>query len=226
MLLTKELLVLIPKESKGLLKWGKAKWFQRVILSTALLNDLLLYKKINLESKDYIRRSKEPLPSVSIDVVLIDNSSTGVPVLDEIFNYIDKEDSNNFVRVIQRISLTKKNQLVEQLWNELELDGIVQNKKKKHYLVNKEYKDKLLQKIRKIVINKEEPDDHMKALLGFIRYEKTFLGWKRFFKRSELDRKWFKEITENQTIPKMLQRMIIAIKANKGSGSFIYRIKI
>ncbi|MFX0072359.1 MAG: GPP34 family phosphoprotein [Candidatus Hermodarchaeota archaeon] len=229
MLLCKELLLILPKENKGKLQWSKAGWIRRVIFSGAILNDLFLHDRIAIEEKPDRRiRSKGPIPEVNTEVVHIDKTPTDIPILDEILDILTDE-RKNIVSVIQQISLSKKKKLEAQLWNELEAEGTVQNKGKKHIIIDTEVRNELLQRIKDTVTNKKDPDDHMKALLGFIGFKATYdkKFYKKHFIKSKLDREWRKRILEDQVIYDSTSSMVAFIWGNKASGEIIYkRIKV
>lgn len=219
MLLSKELLLVLPKENKGRLEWSRSGWRRRVIFSGAILNDLFLHDRIVLEQKIYWTRKKQPIYDVDFDVVHIDKTPTGIPILDEILNILT-DKRKNIVYVIQQISLSKKDELEAQLWNELEAEGIIQNEKKKHIIISAEFRNELLQKIKDIIINKKDPDEHMKALIGFIGFTYDNKFYKKFFIKSKSDKKWRKRIIKDQVIFASTSAMVGAIGEQKAAFPF------
>lgn len=181
-------MLLCSKEKGGELKWMIDKRFIRLVLSAAVLQDLMLLKKITMgENVDYFE--------------IVDNSLLGNPILDNAL-YLLSSEQKKINKYIRTFAKTQGN-LEEQMWGELRADGIINYVGKEPILTKPEVRDELINNIQDTVANKKEPDDKMRALLVFL---KVGVGLRKFFKnvgidKSIIDKKWIKKQLEFQVPP-------------------------
>ena len=180
MLFWKETMLLCSKEKSGELKWMIDKRFIKLVLSAAVLQELMLLKKITIGENIN-------------DFEIVDNSLPGNPILDNAL-YLLSSEHKKINKYIRKLAKTQGN-LEEQMWGELRADGIVKYVGKERILTKPEVRDELIKNIQETVANKKEPDDKMRALLGFL---KVGVGLRKFFKnigidKSIIDKKWIKK---------------------------------
>lgn len=213
MLLGEKFLLLPLKVRSGKLPLGGKGLSLKNVLPGTVFKDLRLKGKIDLKDSGDKKGS--------IHVVVIDNTPTNHPLLDEyldvISNYKGKKGktTQGIVDWVKFFRNKRRGMTETKMWQNLEREGIIKNKGSKHVLIKPEVKKQLEEDIRLVAMNQKEPDEELKALVGFV---KRFHGWRHYLSRSERDRAYCDKVTQNQIISEIVFWEIV-VEKRKAIGS-------
>lgn len=101
------------------------------------------------------------------------------------------------------------------MWQNLEIEGLIKNKGSKHVLTKPEVKKQLEEDIRLVAMNQKEPDEELKALVGFI---KRHHGWRHYVSRSERDKAYCDKVTQDQIISEIVFWELVVAKTQAVGG--------
>ncbi|MEE9379674.1 MAG: GPP34 family phosphoprotein [Candidatus Lokiarchaeia archaeon] len=215
MLLGEKFLLLPLKERSGKLPLGGKGMSLKNVLPGTVLKDLRMRGKIDLQDTGGKKGS--------IHVVVKDKTPTGHPLLDDylktIANYQGKKgQSTQGVTDWVKFYRDKRKRMTEKhMWQDLEQEGVIKNQGNKHILLKPQIKKELEEDIRLVAMNQKEPDEDLKALVGFI---KRHHGWRHYVSRSERDREYCKRITQDQIISEIVfWELVVEKRKALGAGA-------
>ena len=196
------MLILLLNERKNQLKKGTLDHSDlNYLLPATILEDLKMLGRIKIESE-----------GKKAYIILTDKTPTNNPLLDERLSDItvmhEQGKYFNLVKYLYAIS-HKKRKWQERFWRELENNGIIQNEKKKHVLVKPEVKEKLIDDISDTVGGIRDAGDRVKSLIAFYKYLPGAKVTSLISKKFNPDKRWLKELTETQVIPKTVGKDVI-----------------
>lgn len=206
MLIGEKMLILLLDEKKGKTP-GNYKQFFRYAIPASIIEDLRILGRIKIESE-----GKKAL------IILTDDTPTNEPILDrmltEIINFLKTGKPLKLVKYLKAVG-NKQRKWREQLWTDLEIKGIIQNKKGKYFLLQNETKEKLKEEVKDVVGHKVEPDERQKALIGFFKHTRHL---KMISKKSDRDKQWVNSFTKDCLVPKIFARNVLMPAALKKGG--------
>ncbi len=166
-----------------------------------------------------------------IHIEVIDDSPTGNSILDEYLQVIkefkgkkgiDTKSIKDWV-VYFRDKYKKRAYTQKVMWQNLEDQGIIKNQGRKHVILKPEIRNQLYEDIKLVAMNKKVPDEELKALVSLI---KRGHGWRHYLKRSERDKAYCKEVTQDQIIVETVfwdivveKRKAVAAGVTAGTGA-------
>jgi len=203
------MLILLLIEKKGKVP-GKLKQFFRYGIPASIIEELRILGRIKIESE-----------GKKAYIILIDDAPTNEPILDgilsEIINFHNTGGTLKLAKYLKILG-NKKRKWQEQLWTDLEIKGIIRNKKGKYFLTQTEMKEKLEQEIKDVVGHKIEPDETQKAIIGFFKHTRQL----RFVtKKSDRDKQWVNSLTKDCLVPKIFARHVLMPAAVKRVGKMV-----
>ena len=140
---------------------GNLKQFVRMVIPASIIEELRILGRINIESE-----------GKNAYVVLTDDKPTENPILDGIlFEIINFHNTGKTLKLVDFLKgLGGKNmKWQDQLWLGLENKGIIQTKKKNHFLMQSQMKEDLEKEIKDVLGNKKTPSERQKAIIGFFK---------------------------------------------------------
>ncbi|MFX1501698.1 MAG: GPP34 family phosphoprotein [Promethearchaeota archaeon] len=202
MLIGEQLLLLHLKDRGSIPMGGKGLSLKKV-LPAAVLEDLRIMGKIEFN----LRKKK-------IYFNLVDTSPTGNSILDSALEII-KNTPKKFQVKKWIETLSKKMKHVEdQMWEDLEKQGVIENRKRKHVLVRPEVKEKLIEELKEVIIEGKELNGQQFGVLSILA---NTLNLKLVAKRSERNNKYCKEIKKSNIVAKILRQILVGKMQKIGS---------